>query len=111
MSGLCSNKGRNQQAHFDKIQIKEVTSHFRNGWIFFVVYPKSINSTNSNVLLSGKDSVINSQKIRPFILEKVIVKAKKAKELAQDIEEPESDTAIFQEDSQSPTKNETPMEE
>jgi len=44
-------------------------------------------------------------------LEKVIVKAKKAKEFAQDNEEPDTDTAIYQEDSQSPAKNETPMEE
>lgn len=31
------------QITFDKIQIKEVTSHFRNGWVFLVIYPKSLN--------------------------------------------------------------------
>jgi len=71
----------NGSATFDKIQIKEVTSHFRNGWIFFVVYPK-VNK-NSNVLLSGNNVVVNSQQIKPLIIEKVIVKAKKTKEKDQ----------------------------
>ena len=31
VNGLC---------HYDKIQVKEVTSHFRNGWVFLVVYPR-----------------------------------------------------------------------
>jgi len=65
-------------AGFEKIQIKEVTSHFRNGWIFLVVHPK-VNG-NSNVF-QGKDGlIVDAQKIKPLILEKVIVKAKKTKE-------------------------------
>ena len=64
---------------FEKIQIKEVTSHFRNGWVFFAVYPKTSVNLNSSTLVS-KDGAVNGQKIRPFILEKVVVKAKKAKE-------------------------------
>jgi hypothetical protein len=70
----------NGTASFEKIQVKEVTSHFRNGWIFFVVYPKVSNNPNNNILLGGNGAVINGQKIKPLILEKVIVKAKKAKE-------------------------------
>jgi len=70
----------NGSATFEKIQIKEVTSHFRNGWVFFVVYPKMMNNPNNNILLGGNGTVVNSQKIKPLILEKVIVKAKKAKE-------------------------------
>jgi len=66
----------NGTATFEKIQIKEVTSHFRNGWIFFVVYPKIIANTTP----AGGANIINSQKIKPLILEKVVVKAKKAKE-------------------------------
>lgn len=31
----------NGKCEFDKLQIKEVSSHFRNGWIFFVVQPIS----------------------------------------------------------------------
>jgi len=95
----------NGSATFDKIQIKEVTSHFRNGWIFFIVYPKIGNGTSNNVLTTGKDTVVPAQKVKPFILEKVIVKAKKAKE--KDAEQTINDftknsdnveNAIFQEE-------------
>ncbi len=67
-------------ATFDKIQIKEVTSHFRNGWIFFVVYPKINKSSSNPTLLNGNGQVIDASKIKPLILEKVIVKAKKTKD-------------------------------
>ena len=68
----------NGSATFEKIQIKEVTSHFRNGWIFFVVYPKISNQNSNGAISAG--SIVNNQKIKPLILEKVVVKAKKAKE-------------------------------
>jgi len=70
----------NGTATFEKIQIKEVTSHFRNGWIFFVVYPKLTGNTSNNVMLNGNGTFVPNNKIKPLILEKVIVKAKKAKE-------------------------------
>lgn len=79
MKGFIEKDLINGSASFEKIQIKEVTSHFRNGWIFFVVYPKCANSPN-NILLSGNENIVNGQKIKPLILEKVIVKAKKTKE-------------------------------
>ncbi len=75
----------NGQASFEKIQIKEVTSHFRNGWVFFVVYPKVANGP-SNTLHSGNENLISHQKIKPLILEKIIVKAKKSKEKDDDRE-------------------------
>ena len=84
MKGFIEKDLVNGSATFDKIQIKEVTSHFRNGWIFFVVYPK-VNK-NANVLLSGSNVVVNSQQIKPLIIEKVIVKAKKTKEKDQNDE-------------------------
>jgi len=83
----------NGSVTFDKIQIKEVTSHFRNGWIFFAVYPKASSNANNNMLISSKDNMVPSPKIRPFILEKVVVKAKKAKE--KDAEDSEN---VFQDD-------------
>jgi hypothetical protein len=46
-----------------KIQLNEVTSHFRNGWIFLVVQPVTAQSTAS---------------IRPLILDKVVIKAKES---------------------------------
>lgn len=70
----------NGTATFEKIQIKEVTSHFRNGWVFFVVYPKLTGANSTNVLLNANGTFIQNNKIKPLILEKVIVKAKKAKE-------------------------------
>jgi len=79
LKGFIEKDLMNGTATFEKIQIKEVTSHFRNGWIFFVVYPKITNTSSSGNLLLGSNS-INSQKIKPLILEKVVVKAKKAKE-------------------------------
>ena len=82
MKGFIGKDLINGSATFEKIQIKEVTSHFRNGWIFFVVYPKITNTSGSSNLLAGIPGsvTINSQKIKPLILEKVVVKAKKAKE-------------------------------
>jgi len=69
----------NGTATFEKIQIKEVTSHFRNGWVFFVVYPKVVAVGSNTILLNGHN-LINCAKIKPLILEKVVVKAKKSKE-------------------------------
>ena len=76
-------------ASFEKIQIREVTSHFRNGWIFFVVYPK-INSGGNMITMNGNANFISCQKIRPLILEKVIVKAKKTKEKESSVDADEN---------------------
>ena len=35
---------RNGEATFDKLQINDVTSHFKNGWVFLVVSPSSCNN-------------------------------------------------------------------
>lgn len=91
MKGFIEKDLINGSVTFDKIQIKEVTSHFRNGWIFFAVYPKA--NANNNMLISSKENMVSSQKIRPFILEKVVVKAKKAKE--KDADESEN---VFQDE-------------
>ena len=93
MKGFIEKDLINGSVTFDKIQIKEVTSHFRNGWIFFAVYPKASSNANNNMLISSKDNMVPSPKIRPFILEKVVVKAKKAKE--KDADESEN---VFQDE-------------
>lgn len=77
MKGFIEKDLVNGTVTFEKIQIKEVTSHFRNGWVFFVVYPK-VN--NANPSQNNNHGYIQANKIKPLILEKVIVKAKKAKE-------------------------------
>jgi len=64
---------------FDKIQIKEVTSHFRNGWVFFAVYPKTTMTLNP--LMAGASSlIVSSNQVKPLVLERVVVKAKRSKE-------------------------------
>jgi hypothetical protein len=64
------------EAVFDKLQIKEVSSHYRNGWIFMVIYAKmpSISVNNSSI---EEHSDINFFDIQPLIIEQVVVKAKK----------------------------------
>ena len=58
----------------NKLQIKEVSSHFRNGWLFLVVLPKSKSE------VCGTDEDVNaddiSKEIKPLIFDNVIVKAK-----------------------------------
>lgn len=67
MNGYCS---------FEKIQIKEVTSHFRKGYVFLVVYPKMPTFGN---ISSGsiQQNFVDFTTIKPLIIEKVVVKAKK----------------------------------
>jgi len=57
--GLCT---------FEKVQIKEVSSHFRNGWVFLVVQAKNIGGGEN------KDALVTD--IQPFILDNIIIKAK-----------------------------------
>jgi len=65
---------------FDKIQIKEVTSHFRNGWVFFVVYPKTAGTVFNRAMPGGNAILVDHNQVRPLVLERVVVKAKKIKE-------------------------------
>lgn len=71
-------------AEFEKLQIKEVTSHFRNGWIFFMVYAKmpsifAKSSKNAAEKQIQGSVEIDFLDIKPLILENVMVKAKKMK--------------------------------
>lgn len=72
----------NGVAEFEKLQIKEVTSHFRNGWIFFVVYAKMPSIfTKSQKNADGRNNAVevDFMDIKPLIIENVTVKAKKMK--------------------------------
>jgi len=56
------------------------------------VYPKVSGASNScNVLMNGNGASVNGQEIKPLVLEKVIVKAKKTKEVNMDDEKDEWD--------------------
>jgi hypothetical protein len=89
LKGFLEKDLKNGTVTFEKVQIKEVSSHFRNGWIFFVVYPKvSAGANMANV--DGSFNFVNSQKIKPLVLEKVVVKAKKSKEKGTSVENEEN---------------------
>jgi len=79
---------------FDKIQIKEVTSHFRNGWVFFVVYPKTSGVVLNNFVGGPSGIMVNHQQVKPLVLEKVVVKAKRAKE--REVSEENEDKQNFE---------------
>lgn len=66
INGLCV---------FEKIQIKEVTSHFRKGKVFIVVFPKM--PTFGNIHENVVNSFIDYSLIKPLVIEGVVVKAKK----------------------------------
>lgn len=58
-------KDRKHVAYF-KIQLNEVTSHFRNGWVFLVVEP------------IGKSNFLNEYgyRIKPLVVKNLVIKAK-----------------------------------
>lgn len=60
---LQYNSEENSSEAVFKIQLNEVTSHFRNGWIFLVIQPVT--------------SLCNAS-VRPLILDKVVIKAKES---------------------------------
>eukprot|EP00331_Platyophrya_macrostoma_P014201 CAMPEP_0176434226 /NCGR_PEP_ID=MMETSP0127-20121128/16543_1 /TAXON_ID=938130 /ORGANISM="Platyophrya macrostoma, Strain WH" /LENGTH=326 /DNA_ID=CAMNT_0017816907 /DNA_START=1 /DNA_END=981 /DNA_ORIENTATION=+ len=103
LKGFIDKDLKNGTVSFDKIQIKEVTSHFRNGWIFFVVYPKLSNGT---LVSEGNPTFVNAQKIKPLVLEKVVVKAKKTKEKNANVEA-EDNAQEEAEPEQEPEKDES----
>lgn len=72
----------NGVCNFRKLQIKEVSSHFRNGWIFLVVspvdqYDLGMTNIETESLMSKKSDICRS--IRPFVLDNLIIKAKLGK--------------------------------
>lgn len=64
---------------FEKVQIREVSSHYRNGSLFLAIFPKL--PQNGQVLKKeeGESILIDSQEIKPLVIEKLVVRAKKLK--------------------------------
>ena len=56
-----------------KLQIKEVTSHFRSGMVFLVIQP---HKKNFNPLIVDDKNFIDYRFIKPLIIENIRVKAK-----------------------------------
>ena len=63
----------NGECKIKKLQIREVTSHYRSGVVFLVVQP---NEDNYNPIIK-QENFIDHKKIKPLIIENVVVKAKK----------------------------------
>ena len=83
LKGVNVKSMMNGVASFEKIQIKEVTSHLRNGWIFIVVQPMTIQNEKCNprLLSSNRNKQpVDIKKIKPLVIDKIVVKAKKLKE-------------------------------
>lgn len=79
MKGFVEKDLNSGMAVFEKIQIKEVTSHFRNGWVFLVVYPK-MPSFATNIQPIPGQNIVDYNQIKPLVIDRVIVKAKKIRE-------------------------------
>jgi hypothetical protein len=75
--GFLEQSLQNGSCKFEKIQIREVTSHFRNGWIFIVIIPCMTPLGGGN---NSSVNFVDYEKIEPLVLDKIIVKAKKLKE-------------------------------
>eukprot|EP01017_Pseudomicrothorax_dubius_P031701 TRINITY_DN4071_c0_g3_i11.p1 TRINITY_DN4071_c0_g3~~TRINITY_DN4071_c0_g3_i11.p1 ORF type:complete len:163 (-),score=58.18 TRINITY_DN4071_c0_g3_i11:261-710(-) len=93
-------------AKFDKVQIREVSSHFRNGWFFLVVRPKP-SKYSSSMHLAGSARApeggvtISYEEVKPLVVDRIVVKAKKNKEMLPSAEKPpagkdeEEDDKVF----------------
>eukprot|EP01017_Pseudomicrothorax_dubius_P028874 TRINITY_DN3463_c0_g1_i3.p1 TRINITY_DN3463_c0_g1~~TRINITY_DN3463_c0_g1_i3.p1 ORF type:complete len:192 (+),score=22.38 TRINITY_DN3463_c0_g1_i3:558-1133(+) len=66
-------------ASFEKVRISEVTSHLPRGWISMVISPVESLPTAHPPETEGEDlrPFIDPTKIKPLVLERVLVKAKK----------------------------------
>jgi hypothetical protein len=56
--------------------MKEVTSYYKNGWVYFVYYPKTQPFTYNNCT-SSIEEIIDFKEIKPLVLSHVLVRAKK----------------------------------
>jgi hypothetical protein len=56
-----------------KLQIKEVTSHYRSGMVFLVVQP---SKKNYNPLIIDDTNYVDYRFVKPLIIENMRVKAK-----------------------------------
>ena len=64
---------------FDKVQIRDVSSHYRNGSLFLIVFAKASQNNTFQKEEDNEKTIINYQDIKPLIVEKMIIRAKKLK--------------------------------
>lgn len=65
------------EMHFEKVQIRDVSSHFRKGCFLLIVFAKP--SQNNTFLPENIGKNINFQEIKPLVMQNIIVRAKKLK--------------------------------
>ena len=63
-------------AVLEKLQIREVTSHYPNGWLFLVVRAEA-QPAKPGKSLGGVE--VKPEVVQPYILSRLVVKAKKMK--------------------------------
>lgn len=61
------------RCHLTKLQVKEVTSHYRSGTVFLVIAP---HKRNFNPILVEDKNFVEFKYIEPLVIEDVKVKAK-----------------------------------
>eukprot|EP01017_Pseudomicrothorax_dubius_P041064 TRINITY_DN6534_c0_g2_i4.p1 TRINITY_DN6534_c0_g2~~TRINITY_DN6534_c0_g2_i4.p1 ORF type:complete len:319 (-),score=44.85 TRINITY_DN6534_c0_g2_i4:125-1021(-) len=79
LKGLSEKDVINGEANFEKIRISEVTSHLPKGWMYLVVSPTSISDQVRIMYSNPRSKIVEPSRIKPLVIEKVIVKAKKYK--------------------------------
>ena len=64
---------------FEKVQIRDVSSHYRNGSLFLIVFAKAAQNNTYQKEEDCEKSLINYQDVKPLIIEKMVIRAKKLK--------------------------------
>ena len=69
-------------ANARKNQIREVTSHYRNGWVYLLVYPKLLVAAENAD--KQQPTFIDYNEIKPLVIKRLVVMAKKAGKTKKD---------------------------
>lgn len=64
---------------FDKVQIRDVSSHYRGGSLFLIVFAKASQNNTFQKEEDNEKTIVNYEDIKPLIVEKMVVRAKKLK--------------------------------
>lgn len=69
---------KNGEGVFDRIQINEVTSKFIHGYVAVLIVPSNPSNVGTSLSDSASgENFIDFARIKPLMLEKVVVKSKK----------------------------------
>lgn len=85
---------------FEKVQIREVSSHYRNGNLFLIIFARAaLNNAYLKKEETSDKLFIDYQEIKPLVIENMVVRAKKLqlklkKKLKKKNEENKSDISI-----------------